>query len=107
MFHRSFTHLHPSRFQVLMDFFDTSMFPVAQASDKGDHIQSTFSVRQGQSPFFFWTVGSLPLWALWISAPTNHQCHTIQARERQDLSVGMIRYPHLFSTFHTRCSLRL
>src|SRR5689334_22884439 len=59
MFHGSFTDLHPSLFQVLMDFFDASMLSVAQHSYQGNHIESTFSMGQGPSTFFFWAVGSL------------------------------------------------
>src|SRR5438046_4229771 len=76
MFHCPFTDLHPSLLQVLMDFFDASMFSIAQHSYQCNHIESTFSVGQGPSTFFFWAVGSLIAGALSIVTSTYHQCQT-------------------------------
>src|ERR1700736_3017683 len=74
MFYGPFTDLHPSLFQMLMDFFDASMLSVAQHSYQCNHIESTFSMGQGKSAFFFWAVGSLITGALSIATSTDHQC---------------------------------
>src|SRR5437879_4465498 len=59
MFHGPLTDLYPSLFQVLMDFFDASMFFIAQRSYERDHVQSAFPVRQCPSTLFFWPIGTL------------------------------------------------
>lgn len=86
-------------------FLDASMFFIPQTPYERHHIQSAFSVGQGQPSLFFWARRFLVPGAFLIPAVTDNQRHTAQSLQCHDLSLFMIGYPHFLPTRDTRCSL--
>src|SRR5712691_10324660 len=107
MLDRAFAHRDLPRLQVLMDFADTSVFSIAQPSHQRDDIQSTFSMWQRPSTFFFWAVGLVVMGAGLIAASTDHDGQLTQSLQRHEPSMNMIGDPHRLLADLTDLSLRL
>src|SRR5436853_2929079 len=76
-----------------MHLWDRAMVTKPPLTNEGNHLQPKFSMRQSPASFFFWPIGHVIAWTLWVNTATHDKSsfpETIQPGYR---AMSVIAHP--------------